>query len=116
MGLWFSMFAVSGAINSGGGASRGIRRVRDVIVAVLLAFVTSAVAIGVQIVALFEGNPHRFEVINKTDPKAKKMSLVTIPDLGPSTVPEPVIRLPEPAAPRPGDPSPDLSRNAADGG
>jgi hypothetical protein len=115
MGLWFSMFAVSGAINSGGGASRGIRRVRDVIVAVLLAFVTSAVAIGVQIVALFEGNPHRFEVINKTDPKAKKMSLVTIPDLGPSTGPEPVIRLPEPAASQPVDPAPDLSRNVADG-
>ena len=69
---------LSGAINSGGGASRGIRRVRDVVVAVLLAFVTSAVAIGVQVVALFKGNPHRFEVIQKTDPKAKKPSLATI--------------------------------------
>ena len=78
MAFWFAMFALSGVINSGGGATRGIRRVRDVVVAVLLAFVTSAVAIGVQVVALFKGNPHRFDVIEKTDPKAKKPSLATI--------------------------------------
>ena len=73
MTFWFAMFALSGVVNSEGGASRGIRRVRDVIVAVLLAFVTSAVAIGVQILALFKGNPHRFDVIQKTDPKSKRL-------------------------------------------
>ncbi len=116
MALWFSMFALSGAINSGGGASRGIRRVRDVVVAILLAFVTSAVAIGVQIVALLKGNPHRFEVIQKTDPKAKKASLATLPGLGSSTAPEPVLRIPEAAEPESVDASPDLSRNLADRG
>ena len=64
----------------GGGAAHGIRRLRDVVVAMLLAFVTSAVAIGVQVVALFKGNPHRFEVIQKTDPKEKKPSLATLPE------------------------------------
>ncbi len=114
MALWFSMFALSGVVNSGGGASRGIRRVRDVAVAVLLAFVTSAVAIGVQVLALFQGNPHRFEVIQKMDPKAKKTSLVTIPDHGPSSGGEPVVRIPEPASPEPADPSSGRSRNVAD--
>jgi hypothetical protein len=97
MATWLSMFALSGVINSGGGASSGIRRVRDVVVAVLLAFVTSAVAIGVQVVALFKGNPHRFEVIQKTDPKARKPSLVSTLDHGSSAAPEPVVVLiPEP--------------------
>jgi len=96
MTLWFAMFALSGVVNSGGGASRGIRRVRDVIVAVLLAFVTSAVAIGVQILALIKGNPHRFDVIQKTDPKSKRLSLATTQDHGSSTEQEPVVRIPEP--------------------
>jgi hypothetical protein len=110
MGLWLGMFALSGWINSGGGTSSGIRRVWAATVAVLLAFVTSAVAIGVQVVALLKGNPRRFEVIEKTDPKAKKMSLATIPDRGSPIGPEPVVRIPEPV-----DSSSDLSRNAADG-
>lgn len=110
MGLWLGMFALSGWINSGGGASSGIRRVWATTVAVLLAFVTSAVAIGVQVVALLKGNPRRFEVIEKTDPKAKKMSLATIPDRGSPIGSEPVVRIPEPV-----DSSTDLSRNAADG-
>jgi hypothetical protein len=110
MALWLSMFALSGWINSGGTGSRGIRRVWDVTVAVLLAFLSSAVAIGVQIVALLKGNPRRFEVIHKTDPKAKKRSLATIPDHGSPIGPEPVVRIPEPA-----DSRFDLSRNAADG-
>ncbi|MGZ5305683.1 MAG: hypothetical protein ACXWEG_03015, partial [Actinomycetota bacterium] len=96
MAIWLSMFALSGVINSGGGASKGIRRVRDVVVAVLLAFVTSVVAIGVQVVALLKGNPRRFEVIQKTDPKARNMSLADAPDHGSSTVPEPVVLIPEP--------------------
>ena len=66
------------------------------VAAVLLAFVTSAVAIGVQIVALVMGNPHRFEVIQKTDPKAKKKSLATAWDGGTSSEPEPVVYLPDP--------------------
>ncbi len=110
MALWLSMFALSGWINSGGGGSSGIRRVRGAIVAVLLAFITSAVAIGVQVVALFKGNPRRFEVIQKTDPKAKKISLATLPDRGSSIGPEPVVRIPESV-----DSSSDLSRNVADG-
>ena len=113
MALWFAMFALSGVINSGGGASRGIRRVRDVVVAVLLAFVTSAVAIGVQIVALFKGNPHRFDVIEKTDPKAKKPSLATISGPGSSAATEPVVRIPDPVAPGPADTSADRTRNVA---
>ena len=111
MAFWFAMFALSGVINSGGGASRGIRRVRDVVVAVLLAFVTSAVAIGVQIVALFKGNPHRFDVIEKTDPKSKKPSLATISDPGSS--PESVVRIPDPVAPGPADESTDRTGNVA---
>lgn len=105
MVMWLSMFALSGWINSGGGASRGIRRLRDVVVAVLLAFPTSAVAIGVQIVALFKGNPRRFEVIQKSDPKEKKTSLATAPDHGSPTEPEPVVRIPEPEVlvPEPAD-------------
>ena len=79
--------------------------------AVLLAFVTSAVAIGVQIVALFKGNPHRFEVIQKTDPKAKKPSLATISGPGSST--EPVVRIPDPVTPGPADTSADRTRNVA---
>jgi hypothetical protein len=113
MAFWFAMFALSGAINSGGGATRGIRRVRDVAVAVLLAFVTSAVAIGVQIVALFKGNPHRFDVIEKTDPKSKKPSLATIPGPSSSTGPEPVVRIPDTVAPGPADQSADRTRNVA---
>lgn len=109
MVFWFAMFAVSGTINTGGGASRGIRRVRDVAVAVLLAFVTSAVAIGVQILALIKGNPHRFDVIQKTDPKSKKPSLVTTLGHGSSPRPEHVVRIPEPV-----DPLADRSRNVAD--
>jgi hypothetical protein len=117
MTIWFSMFALSGVINSGGGASRGVRRVSDVAVAVLLAFVTSAVAVGVQIVALLKGNPRRFEVIQKSDPKPRKTSLATTLDHGESTWPEPVVRIPEPAAlvPEPVESLPDLSRNAVDG-
>jgi hypothetical protein len=110
MGLWLGMFALSGWINSGGGTSSGIRRVWATTVAVLLAFVTSAVAIGVQVVALLKGNPRRFEVIEKTDPKAKKMSLATIPDRGSPIGSGPLVRIPEPV-----DSSSDLSRNAADG-
>jgi hypothetical protein len=94
--LWLMLFALSGTINSGGGASTGIRRIRDVSVAILLAFVTSAVAIAVQVVALAKGNPRRFEVIQKTDPKERKPSLVTLPDHGPATTPDQVIRVPEP--------------------
>ena len=117
MAIWLSMFALSGVINSGGGASRGIRRVRDVAVAVLLAFATSAVAIGVQIVALLKGNPHRFEVIQKTDPKARKKSLATRLEDGPSTWPEPAVLIPEPVVhvPEPVEPLPDLSRTVVDG-
>ena len=33
---------------------------------------TSAVAIGVLVVALFKGDPGRFEVIEKTDPKRRQ--------------------------------------------
>jgi hypothetical protein len=117
MTIWLSMFALSGVINSGGGASRGIRRVRDVVVAVLLAFVTSAVAIGVQIAALLKGNPRRFEVIQKTDPKARKTSLATTLDHGSSTWPEPVVLIPDPVVLvlEPVESSSDLSRNAVDG-
>ena len=115
--FWLSLFALSGAINSGGGASSGIRRVRDVVVAVLLAFVTSAVAIGVQIVALLRGNPHRFEVIQKTDPKAKKTSLATKRDHGSSIGVEPVMFIPAPAllVHEPVDSTPDPSRKVVDG-
>ena len=88
-----------------------IRRVRDVVVAVLLAFVTSAVAIGVQIVALFKGNPHRFDVIEKTDPKSKKPSLATIS--GPGSSPEPVVRDTRSGRPRAGGQSADRTRNVA---
>jgi hypothetical protein len=102
--LWLGLFALSGVINSGGGSSNGIRRVRDVVVAILLCFVSSAVAIGVQVVALIKGNPRRFEVIQKTDPKEKKPSLVTVPDRGSpgGTGPEmptsgPIVLVPEPA-------------------
>jgi hypothetical protein len=117
MALWLSMFALSGVINSGGGASKGIRRVRDVIFAVLLAFVTSAVAIGVQVVALLKGNPRRFEVIQKTDPKARKTSLVTTLDHGSSTGFEPVAPVPEPVVlvPEPVETRSDLSSNVLDG-
>jgi hypothetical protein len=114
MTFWFAMFGLSGAINSGGGGTRGIRRVGDVVVAVLLAFVTSAVAIGVQIVALFKGNPHRFDVIEKTDPKSKKPSLATISGPGSST--EPVVRIPDPVTPGPADTSKSSgARNVAHG-
>jgi Glycosyl transferase family group 2 len=115
--FWLSLFALSGAINSGGGASSGIRRIRDVVVAVLLAFVTSAVAIGVQVVALFKGNPHRFEVIQKTDPKAKKTSLATVGEDGSSTGFEPALFTPEPVivVPEPLGSPPDVSRDVVDG-
>ena len=93
--LWLGLFAISGWINSGGGGSSGLRRAWDVTAAVLLAFVTSAVAIGVQIVALCMGNPHRFEVIQKSDPKAKKQSLATAWDDEPSPKPEPVVHVPD---------------------
>jgi len=117
MAVWLSMFALSGVINSGGGASKGIRRVRDVILAVLLAFVTSAVAIGVQIVALLKGNPRRFDVIQKTDPKARKTSLVTTSDHGSSTGSEPVAPVPEPVVlvPEPVETRSDLPWNMVDG-
>jgi hypothetical protein len=117
MAIWLSMFALSGVINSGGGASRGIRRVRDVFVAVLLAFVTSAAAVGVQVVALFKGNPRRFDVIQKTDPKPRKTSLATTLDHGESTWPEPVVRIPEPVAQvsEHVESLPDLSRNVVEG-
>jgi hypothetical protein len=94
MVLWFAMFTLSGLINTGGGGSRGLRRLGHVTVATLLAFVTSAVAIGVQFLALFRGNPHRFEVIQKIDPKAKKASLATMPDLAP-TANGGVVRVPD---------------------
>ena len=114
MGLWLSMFALSGAINSGGGGSKGIRRVAHVIVAVLLAFVTSAVAVVVQVVALFQGNPRRFDVIHKTDPKARKPSLANVLRQGAAEpvvlVPEPVIPIPEPV-----ESSSDFSQDAVDG-
>jgi hypothetical protein len=113
--LWLSMFALSGAINSGGGSSTGIRRVWDVTAAVLLAFVSSAVAIGVQVVALIKGNPHRFEVIQKTDPKERKPSLITTTDRGSPDEPEPVVQIPEPVAPEPVETLPDLSQNIVDG-
>ena len=113
--LWLSMFALSGAINSGGGSSTGIRRVWDVTAAVLLAFVSSAVAIGVQVVALIKGNPHRFEVIQKTDPRERKPSLITTSDRGSSNEPEPVVHIPEPVAPEPVESLPDLSPNIVDG-
>ncbi len=117
MATWFSLFALGGVINSGGGASRGVRRVIDVVVAVLLAFVTSAVAVGVQIVALLKGNPRRFEVIQKSDPKPRSRSLAATPDHGESTWPEPVVRIPEPVVlvPEPVESLPDLSRKAVDG-
>ncbi|MGH2596815.1 MAG: glycosyltransferase family 2 protein [Actinomycetota bacterium] len=116
MAVWLSMFALSGVINSGGGASKGIRRVRDVILAVLLAFVTSAVAIGVQIVALLKGNPRRFDVIQKTDPKARKTSLLTTSDHGSSTGSEPVAPVPEPVVlvPEPVETRSDLPWNMVD--
>ena len=66
------------------------------IAAVLLAFVTSAVAIVVQVVALCMGNPHRFEVIQKSDPKDKKPSLATAWNEEPSLEPEHVVHVPEP--------------------
>jgi glycosyl transferase family 2 len=120
MAIWLAMFGMSAAINSGGGTSSGIRRFRDVVVAILLAFVTSAVAIGVQIVALIKGNPRRFDVINKTDPKEKKPSLATGRDHGASMDHErapveaqPVVHVPEA---EPVESLPDLSRRAADGG
>lgn len=113
--LWLSLFALSGWINSGGGASSGIRRVWDVAVAVLLAFVTSAVAIGVQIVALAKRNPRRFEVIQKTDPKDRKTSLVTGADQGAPTEFEPVVRIPESIELEPVESLPDLSDNMVDG-
>jgi hypothetical protein len=101
--LWLGLFALSGVINSGGGSSHGMRRVRDVVVSILLCCVSSAVAIGVQVVARSRGNPRRFDVIQKTDPKAKKPSLVTVPDRRSSsgTDPEmpasgPIVRVPEP--------------------
>ncbi len=72
MGIWLAMFALCGAISSGGGTSRGLRRARDIVVSPLLAWATSAVAFGVLLVALYHGNPGRFEVIEKTDPKAPK--------------------------------------------
>ena len=116
MVIWFSMFALSGAINSGGGSSTGLRRIRDVAVATLLAFVTSAVAIGVQVVALLKGNPHRFEVIEKVDPKARKTSLATARgSRSPRRqervvlVPEPVVQVPETV-----ESASDLTRKAAD--
>jgi hypothetical protein len=117
MTIWLSMFALSGVINSGGGASGGIRRVRDVAVAVLLAWVTSTVAVCVQIVAFIQGNPRRFDVIQKTDPKERKTSLATSPDQGSSTGPEPVVLIPEPVSlvPESVESLPDLSRNVVDG-
>ena len=117
MAIWLSMFALSGAINSGGGASRGIRRVMDVVLAVLLAFVTSAVAIGVQIVALLKGNPRRFDVIQKIDPKARKTSLATPLDNGSPTQPAPALLLPEPVVlvPEPAETPSDLSQSVVDG-
>lgn len=113
--LWLSMFALSGWINSGSGATGPVRRLWDVIAAVLLAFVTSAVAIGVQVVALVKGNPHRFEVIQKTDPKAKKASLATLPDPGSSAHSDATVVLPEPETSDEVEPVPDLSTDAADG-
>jgi hypothetical protein len=115
--LWLSLFVLSGVINSGGGASGGIRRVRDVVIAALLAFVTSAVAIGVQIVALLKGNPRRFEVIHNTDPKARKTSLATTSDPGSSAEPEPVVLIPEPVVllPEPVESPSDRSRKVVDG-
>ena len=87
---WLFMFALSALINSGGGASRGFRRAWDVVAALLLGFVTSAVAIGVQVVALIKGNPHRFEVIHKTDPRGRRASLVTPAEDGGSMKPDDV--------------------------
>jgi hypothetical protein len=115
MALWLSMFALSGVINSGGGASNGIRRVGHVIVAVLLAFVTSAVAVVIQVVALFHGNPRRFDVIQKTDPKAKKPSLATA--LRREGSAEPVVLVPDPviSIPEPVESSSDFSQDAVDG-
>ena len=85
---------MSGSINSGDGESSGLRRAWDVIAAVLLAFVTSAVRIGVQLVALCMGNPHRFEVIDKSDPKEKKPSLATAWDDEPSPSRDPSCTCP----------------------
>jgi len=121
MSLWLLLFGLSATINSGGGASRGLRRAWDVVAALLLAFVTSAVAIGVQVVALFKGNPHRFEVIQKTDPRGRKPGLVMSSDVGEAPPsPEPVVVFHDqvvvvPEAPEPAI-DPDDSRHAADGG
>ena len=41
-------------------------------------------------------NPHRFDVIQKSDPKAKKHSLATAWDEEPSLDMEPVVHVPEP--------------------
>jgi Glycosyl transferase family group 2 len=70
LALWLVTFAFCGAINAG--QSKGIRKLGNILAAPLLAWVTSAVAIGVLVVALFRGDPGRFEVIEKTDPKRKK--------------------------------------------
>lgn len=104
MTLWLSMFALSGIVNSTGNAITGLRRAWDVLAAVLLAFVTSAVAIGVQVVALFVGNPHRFDVIQKTDPKGGERSLLTAAEPAlqasePVIVPDRIIVVPEPSRP-----------------
>ena len=112
MVLWFSMFGLSGWINSGGDALRASAGCVTWWSRSLLAFVTSAVAIGVQFVALLK-EPHRFDVIQKTDPKAKKTSLATM-SVGSPVERGPVVVIPDPVDASASDAA-DLSRNAADG-
>ena len=99
LSLWLGAFVVSGVISSSGGSASLIKRVKDVVIAPLLALVTSAVAVGIWFVALFEGNPRRFDVIEKVDPRARRTSLADTTGFEPTghtePIPEPVIHLPD---------------------
>jgi cellulose synthase/poly-beta-1,6-N-acetylglucosamine synthase-like glycosyltransferase len=57
--LWLGTFAFSGWINSRGS-------MKHALIAALLAWVTSAVQVGVLLLAIAVGSPRRFEVIRKT--------------------------------------------------
>jgi len=62
LAMWLAMFAYAGWVNSG-------KRVKHALISMALAWVTATAGALVPIIALVQGNPRRFEVIEKEDPR-----------------------------------------------
>lgn len=62
LAMWLGLFAYAGWVNSGG-------QVKHALISMILAWITAAANILVLIVVFVQGNPRRFEVIEKVAPR-----------------------------------------------